>query len=549
MGGGGANLLNSPEIGENSDFEGVEDPKRDSGNTTWTEPTFKTYDDYFTDLNITAETITEQDLTGKGSASDPYIVHSTRGFLWLTNYSLSGINLNLKNLELACDIILNDEKFDENGTPSGGDGVIYSWSQLESGTRMNIEGNNHIVKGMYFNNSSSSEIALFSGVKVNKIQNMKVEEFYLKAKERVSSFSTHVLGRIEHCISKGFIYAEKECAGISLFANEIEKCDSFTYIKGAAECGGIIHSVSDNAIISECNNFGTISGKNYLGGIVGYYWGQVINLLGNCSNYGDIISTGDYVGGIMSAVMGGRVNIYNSVNYGKIIGNVSVGGLVGYAAGVLNVDQFVNYAFISGEKASSGGFIGQIYKSSDSRIGKVSLMNSETIVDLCRSKVQGFVGQVRSVEDVVLKISNSKVKIVGSNFQKDCGLLWQLVGPVHCELKNITINVDNDGSPQNFFLINSCSSTNLFIQNIMINTTFKNTANTLVNKCSADLKIENCISCSKLGEGVFFGNDFSGFYVDFKTGEIGLKSRRGKGFYQGKVTEELLITRGFSKKS
>ena len=93
---------------------------------------------------------------------------------------------------------------------------------------MNIEGNNHIVKGMYFNNSSYSEIALFSGVKVNKIQNMKVEEFYLKAKERVSSFVTHVLERIEHCKSKGFIYAERECAGISLFAQEIVNCDNYT---------------------------------------------------------------------------------------------------------------------------------------------------------------------------------------------------------------------------------------------------------------------------------------------------------------------------------
>ena len=46
----------------------------------------------------------------------------------------------------------------------------------------------------------------------------------------------------------------------------------------------------------------------------------------------------------------------------------------------------------------------------------------------------------------------------------------------------------------------------------------------------------------------YYGQDFSGFYVDFKTGRIGLKALSGKGFYQGKVTEELLISRGYVKK-
>ena len=47
----------------------------------------------------------------------------------------------------------------------------------------------------------------------------------------------------------------------------------------------------------------------------------------------------------------------------------------------------------------------------------------------------------------------------------------------------------------------------------------------------------------------FYGSDFSDFFVDFKTGKIGLKSFSGKGFFQGKVTEEWLMNMGYEKKT
>ena len=47
----------------------------------------------------------------------------------------------------------------------------------------------------------------------------------------------------------------------------------------------------------------------------------------------------------------------------------------------------------------------------------------------------------------------------------------------------------------------------------------------------------------------FYGSDFSGFFVDYKTGKIGLNALSGKGFYQGKVTEKYLIDNGYVKKA
>ena len=47
----------------------------------------------------------------------------------------------------------------------------------------------------------------------------------------------------------------------------------------------------------------------------------------------------------------------------------------------------------------------------------------------------------------------------------------------------------------------------------------------------------------------YYGTDFSSFYCDWKTGKIGLKAMSGKGFYQGEMNEEMLIAKGFLKKS
>ena len=53
---------------------------------------------------------------------------------------------------------------------------------------------------------------------------------------------------------------------------------------------------------------------------------------------------------------------------------------------------------------------------------------------------------------------------------------------------------------------------------------------------------------NKANRKEFYGTDFSGFYVDWKTGKIGLKSMSGKGFFQGEVNEEYLKQKGFAKK-
>jgi len=51
----------------------------------------------------------------------------------------------------------------------------------------------------------------------------------------------------------------------------------------------------------------------------------------------------------------------------------------------------------------------------------------------------------------------------------------------------------------------------------------------------------------KNGVSKYYGDDFSGFFVNLKTGKVELKALNGKGLFQGKVDENVLRYKGYEK--
>ena len=110
-------------------------------------------------------------------------------------------------------------------------------------------------------------------------------------------------------------------------------------INGANYAGGIV-GYSKMGTVSNCENHATVAGQKYVGGIRG---GSINNYsdgsFSNCSNYGQITGTDEYVGGIVGYIHG--IYIGNCANYGSIKGKNRVGGIAGcteydYAENVLN---------------------------------------------------------------------------------------------------------------------------------------------------------------------------------------------------------------------
>ena len=332
--------------------------------------THKTYDDYFTDFDIKAETITEADLTGSGSATDPYLVHSTRGFLWLSNYSLSRIILQYKYAELRCDVVLNEETFDENGNPLGGDGCVYSWQPIRYCFQASIEGNNLIVYGCYINDITAEVATLFCD-RMHSIKNLSVKDCFLLSKKSASGvinaeqnpYETNLIN--VHNLG-GYIKSKSLLGGVAVGNfTKVENCTNYadiTQIETENTSSGNLCGVAPGTYMYHCKNFGDI--EFFQGGYIGGIHYQANRETANCQNFGKIVGSGKCtgLGGIAGYV--GQTKIENCQNYGEIVSSYSgyKGGIAGYFIDILTMKNCTNYANLEGVAGlGGGGYNGEEY--------------------------------------------------------------------------------------------------------------------------------------------------------------------------------------------
>ncbi len=529
-GGGGANSLNSPKTDDNSDLNKVE-------NGDDYVVTLKTYDEYFTDLDIKADTITEQDLTGSGSATDPYIVHSTRGFLYLTNYDLSKISFNNKFVELACDVVLNEESFDKDGNPSGGDGKVYEWQNFNNGG-ITLHGNGHKIKGMYmiaiggytglFNYPASAKLvdgidfvgfycrgsyASSVGYIVRTASNIVVRDSYFFGTSNAASIG--VQGEIYNCVNYSYVNAVTNASGIvGSVIYSAKNCKNYGEIQGEKHVAGITAMVeSQSTIIENCENYGDIHGSTNVGGIVGYTMFECYVVFENCSNYGNILS-GAYKGGII-AFFGGKLELINCLNGGFIVTNTTTSGqLIGCVTsrGVVTHSK-VKVSRCETLPTNSASIIASFYIDSNDKKLDMNISNCKFDFSKATDKKVYVISNVDS--RIFAEIKN--VYVLLSANSKDFYVVDQITNTQQAKMKNILVE-DEALQRTKFVICSNVPNGELFVEGIIL-----------------------------LGENTYAGSDFTGFYIDFKSGRIGLKAFSGNGFYQGKVTEEVLRSKGFVK--
>ena len=154
-------------------------------------------------------------------------------------------------------------------------------------------------------------------------------------------------------------------------AKNITLTDAIIYSSG--ETGGIVSDVRGRRIphiiteIFNCKFQGNIlsSGDN-VGGIVGYTEDRNNTYIVACENYGNIYSMGSYIGGIIGTFDGtSRAGYYAKPtlqycrNAGNIVGGDIVGGIVGSSAGV-DVRDSYNSGNVTALGTTVGGIAGRI---------------------------------------------------------------------------------------------------------------------------------------------------------------------------------------------
>ena len=127
-------------------------------------------------------------------------------------------------------------------------------------------------------------------------------------------------------MAESYIYGRMWVGGVVGYNyGKVLNCSNSGTVSGNSNIGGIVGVNVNEAEVSNCSNSGTVRSDNgFVGGVVGYNYGKVLN----CSNSGTVIGSGtsSNVGGVVG-INAGQVS--NCSNSGTVEGLNYIGGVIG----------------------------------------------------------------------------------------------------------------------------------------------------------------------------------------------------------------------------
>lgn len=201
----------------------------------------------------------------------------------------------------------------------------------------------------------------------------------------------------------------------------IENCHNNAKVSGIGNVGGIVGFTGDaqkvgfGSYITNCTNSGDILATgDYVGGIVGWardtYFTDVVNS-------GDIKTSGNTVGGISSRVCGGSVT--NAQNSGNIEGTNNVGGITGHLSWATITNASNSGKIIGNDYV--GGLVGKGESNDVSNfLVKGTLSNTGCVGG--RNYVGGIAGYLENTTDKNVSIEwDATVNIANCTFGDSSG--------------------------------------------------------------------------------------------------------------------------------
>jgi len=502
-------------------------------------------------------TITSKDYTGSGTESDPYIFNSLNGFLYLINPDFAKIGITNKFLKLNCDLVLNDEIFDKNGNPSGGDGVYYNWNYMYFSST-NFDGNGHTISGLYgetepTDTDTSFTRSLFGRSALVTLENLTMKNIYIDSgeKQQAAAICRGITQRMSNCkILSGNVKGHSYVGGFVYYSYFTENCENYADLYSSyTHVGGIVCHAYGN--IDKCNNYGNIiveNTKDSNGRAGGITYGMAMAFqditISNCNNYGNIDAKGLHqVAGIISW---GHGTILNCNNYGVVTGSRVVGGIVAYLRENehLSIISCNNYGMISSVDRITSG---QIFGINSEKSGNSSVILIKDCFLYCDSSL-AMLGYLYG-DSTIFKIQNCKISYnLNSTSSKFFVLFYNVDSTVKLEIQNIEI-IEKSSLNQKMFLYgNIYQGSDVTIRNVVIK--LNNTKEAFgLSEYDIGNPIIDGLVVSGGATKVYYGTDFSGLYFSWRTGKTGVVALDGRGQFQGVIDEEWLNKNGYEKKS
>lgn len=315
-------------------------------------------------ITITADNLA--DISGDGSEGSPYEITTAEQLFAVMKKSETKYAI-LKN-----DIFINNgllNRIDnESGEPSDTSDSIVCWTPISDDVfcKTNLDGGNHKISGLYINESGKA--GLYASLKEGSFKNLTITDSFVKGGDNVgvllgdgyynSSLSADNV-KIENTIVRGENYVG------GLFVSYEPKGYEMKYTITNCTVGAdvTVTGTGDRVggIASECrgtilysSSAATVTGRNYVGGVVGYA-GPSVEKLWYCHNDGTVKGETS-VGGVLGYGEGKNESpicyIYNT---GDVSGDMDVAGLVGTACTKYKSPKYSynigNVAYNDGSKA------------------------------------------------------------------------------------------------------------------------------------------------------------------------------------------------------
>lgn len=331
-------------------------------------------------------------MDGLGTAAYPYQI-SNAAQLKLFHDIVNGENNRQQNLAacatLTADIVLNDGTFDEDGNythgPSGADTptewtfIGCDYDEAYSGT---FDGAGHTIQGVYCNDQIKGRAGLFGYVNGATIKDIKVTG-YIKTYGLAGGIAAYIRGgtSITDCVNAATVIAG-DTRGHSPSAGGIVGCSEREQQNQITDCintgtvkvivpdgdyssaGGILGQAVNSTLISNCSNFGTVSGGrfenatskiSYVGGITGRI---TLTTVSDCYNAGVVTDTANpepTLGGIVG-ILDGTTSLVNSYNVGSVTAASTTATLGGVAGSVSRYNNTItNCYYLTGTAGQACG--------------------------------------------------------------------------------------------------------------------------------------------------------------------------------------------------
>ena len=436
---------------------------------------------------------------GKGTEAEPYEVHTESQLNHIRMHVTEGaVYILKKNIAITADY--------EPKAPADWHDTDWSPGNFAPiGTKEvpfvgKLDGNGYTISGLNISGTegsgNSKRAANYTGLfgylaKGSEVKNLTIDASNIDGGQYTGAIAGYSEGRIENCELgiKGNIKGQKYTGGLAGFSTgQMKKLANKGSVSGVeSDTGGITGAImTAGTAMIDCRNYGTVSGRDRTGGIVGAYLASAdgTSLIKDSQNRGTVNGSSYQSGGIAGYVGAGYYNtsIENCVNTGEVTGTGINGGIVGWlsegksaiaycsnsgtvegsgAGGIVGkCEGTIRYCYNSGTVNAdvSGGGIAAYHLESD---GKIELCYNEGNV-IANSYSGGIAGESSArIENVYnsgkVRGSGTGGGIAGQN--KGSIVNAYGAGTVTSEKNSGSLIGRNSGSLTNSFWLNTSSST------------------------------------------------------------------------------------------